>query len=127
MPGNPGTNVSVRYKIESVYGTPVTGAGSEELRLQPGQGLKMDRALIEDPTIRSDGQREMARLGGKTVTGNYPSTLSVGSFNTWIAALFRNTFVATSVKFTCDGGAAHTSLAVTAQNTLTLVGSDSFL
>lgn len=127
MPGQPGTNVSVRYKVESVYGTPVTGAGSEELRIQPGQGLKMDRTLIEDPEVRSDGQRSMARLGSKTVTGTYPDTLSVGTFNTWIAALFRNTFVATSVKFTCDGGAAHTSLAVTGQNTLTLVGSDSFI
>lgn len=127
MPGNPGTNVSVRYKIESVYGTPVTGAGSEELRIQPGQGLKMDRALIEDPTIRSDGQREMARLGYKTVTGTYPSTLSLGTFNTWLGALFRNAFVATTLKFTCDGGAAHTSLAITLQNTLTLVGTDSFL
>lgn len=127
MPGQPGTNVSVRIKAESVYGTPVTGAGSEELRIQPGQGLKMDRALIEDPTIRSDGQREMARLGSKNVSGAYQSTLSVGTFNTLLAALFRNTFVATAVKFTCDGGAAHTSLAVTTQNTLTLVGSDSFL
>jgi hypothetical protein len=127
MPGNPGSNVSVRVKVESVYGTPVTGAGSEELRIQPGQGLKMDRALIEDPTIRSDGQREMARLGYKSVTGTYPATLSLGTFNTFLGALFRNTFVATAVKFTCDGGAAHTSLAVTGQNTLTLVGSDSFI
>src|SRR3954464_15312342 len=122
MPGNPGTNVSVRYKVESVYGTPVTGAGSEELRIQPGQGLKMDRALIEDPEVRSDGQRSMARLGSKSVDGVYPGTLSLQTFNTWMAALFRSTFVATAVKFTCDGGAAHTSLAVTTQNTLTLVG-----
>lgn len=127
MPGNPGTNVSVRYKVESVYGTPVTGAGSEELRIQPGQGLKMDRALIEDPTVRSDGQREMARLGYKTVTGTYPSTLSLGTFNTWLGALFRNTFVATTLKFTCDGGAAHTSLTITLQNTLTLAGTDNFI
>lgn len=127
MPGNPGTNVSVRIKAESVYGTPVIGAGSEELRIQPGQGLKMDRALIEDPTIRSDGQREMARLGSKTVTGSYPATLSVGTFNTLLAALFRNTFVATAVKFTCDGGAAHGTLATTVGNTVTLTGTDSFI
>lgn len=127
MTGNPGTNISVRYKVESVFGTPVTGGSGEELRVQPGQGLAMPRATIEDPTIRSDGQREMARLGSKSVTGTYASTLSVGTFNTLMAALFRNTFVATTLKFTCDGGAAHTSLATTLNNTLTLVGSDSFI
>jgi hypothetical protein len=127
MAGNSGVNVSVRYKVESVYGTPVTGAGSEELRIQPGQGLSMPRTLIEDPAVRSDGQREQARLGYKTVTGTFPSTLSVGTFDTWLAALFRNTFTATAVKFTCDGGAAHTSLAVTTQNTLTLAGTDNFI
>lgn len=127
MTGNPGTNVSVRYKAEVTFGTPVTGGSGEEFRIQPGQGLKMDRALIEDPTVRSDGQREMARLGSKSVTGTYPGTLSVGTFNTLLAALFRNTFAATAVKFTCDGGAAHTSLATTLTNTLTLVGSDSFI
>lgn len=124
--GNPGTNVSVRVKAEVTFGTPVTGAGSEELRIQPGQGLKMDRATIEDPTIRSDGQREQARLGSKSVTGTFPSTLSVGTFNTFLAALFRNTFAATTLKFTCDAGAAHTSLATTTGNTLTLVGTDTF-
>jgi hypothetical protein len=127
MSGQPGKNIQVIYKVEPVPGTPVTGGGGEMFRIHAGQGLKMDRALIEDPEVRKDGQRSMARLGTKSVTGTYSGTLSVGTFNTLLAALFRNTFVATAVKFTCDGGAAHTSLATTLGNTLTLAGTDNFI
>lgn len=127
MSGQPGRNISVRYKVESVFGTPVTGAGAEELRIQPGQGLKYERGTIEDPEVRKDGQRSMMRLGSAKVAGTFPGTLSVGTFNTFLAALFRNTFAATAVKFTCDGLAAHTSLATTTGNTLTLAGTDNFI
>jgi hypothetical protein len=127
MPGNVGKNIQVLYKVESVYGTPVTGAGGEQFRLQAGSGLNMPRTLIEDPEIRSDGQRSQARLGMKSVTGTLPGTLSLGTFNTFIAALFRNTFTADTAAVTCTGAGAFVSLATTVGNTLTLVGSGSFL
>lgn len=127
MSGQPGTNVSVRYKVESAFGTPVTGGSGEEFRYHSGSGLSMTRTLIEDPEVRSDGQRSMPRLGSKDVSGSYGGTLSVGSFNTLLAALFRNTFAAGATLLTCDNGAVYTSLAVTTQNTLTLVGSGSFI
>src|SRR5580765_3713372 len=123
MPGNVGKNVVVAYKVESVFGTPVTGAGAEQLRIQAGAGLSMPRTLIEDPEVRSDGQRSMARLGMKSVTGSYIGTLSVGTFNTFLAALFRSTFTADTVALTCTGAGAFVSLATTTQNTLTLIGS----
>ena len=128
MSGQPGKNVSVRYKVESSFGSGASGGSGEVFRIQSGTGgLTMARALIEDPEVRKDGQRSMARLGSRSVSGSYPGTLSVGTFNTWLAALFRNTWAATAVKFTCDGGAAHTSLATTLGNTLTLVGTDDFI
>lgn len=127
MPGNVGKNVVVAYKAEPVYGIPVIGAGGEQFRIQAGQGLNMSRALIEDPEVRNDGQVSMARLGMKGVGGNYPGTLSLGTFNTWIAALFRNTFTADTIALTCTGAGAFVSLATTLGNTLTLVGSGSFL
>jgi hypothetical protein len=127
MPGNVGKNVVVAYKVEGTFGTPVTGAGAEQFRFQPGQGLNMGRALIEDPEVRSDGQRSMARLGMKSVTGGYAGTLSLGTFNTFIAALFRNTFTADVAAVTCTGAGAFVSLATTLGNTLTLVGTGSFL
>lgn len=127
MSGQPGKNIQVMYKVESVWGTPVTGAGSELFRIHQGQGLTMTRGLIEDPEVRKDGMESMPRLGPKTVTGSYPGTLSVGTFNTLLGALFRHAWAATAVKFTCDGGVAHTSLATSGANTLTLAGTDSFI
>ncbi len=127
MAGNPGKNVSIRHKVESAFGTPVTGGSGEELRWHAGTGLALERTLIEDPTVRGDGQEEMPRLGSKRVRGSYKGSLSVGTFNTWIAALFRNTFAAAATLLTCDNGATYTSLAVTNQNTLTLVGSGTFV
>lgn len=127
MPGQPGTDVQVIYKIEGTPGTPVVGAGGEMFRIQPGQGLSMQRALIEDPEVRTDGQRSMARLGMRSVAGTYPGTLSVGTFDTFIAALFRNAWTADAIALTCTGAGAFVSLATTTFNTLTLIGSGSFL
>lgn len=127
MPGNPGTNVSVRYKVEGAFGGGGSGGGAEEFRIHAGAGLAQSRGLIEDPEIRDDGQRSMARLGGRSVSGMYPGTLSVGTFNTLLAALFRNTWAADVVALTCTGAGAFVSLATTGGNTLTLVGSGSFL
>src|SRR3989304_6161334 len=98
MSGQPGKNVIVAYKVESVFGTAVSGGSAEKFRIQPGAGLVMTRQLIEDNEVRTDGQRSMARLGSKAVSGSYTGTLSVGTFNTFMAALFRNTFAATAVK-----------------------------
>jgi len=127
MAGNPGMDVEVRYKVESVYGTPVTGAGGEMLRCHAGSGLSMARSPIEDPEIRSDRMESMMRLGGKSVAGTYPGTLSVGTFNTFLGALFRHAWAAAAPAITCDAGAVYTSLATTVTNTLTLVGTGSFL
>ncbi len=126
MSGQPAKNVVVAYKVEAVFGTPVSGAGAERLRIHEGAGLEFTRGWIDDPEVRADGMESMGRLGGKAVGGGYPGSLSVGTFNTPLGALFRHAWAATALKFTCDGGAAHTSLATTA-NTVTLVGTDSFI
>lgn len=125
--GNPGKEVAVMYKVESAFGTPVTGAGAEQFRIHSGSGLTMARSLIEDPEVRRDGMESMPRLGPKTVNGTYPGTLSVGTFNTFLGALFRHAWAADVTAVTCDGGAVYTSLATTVTNTLTLVGTGSFL
>lgn len=126
--GNVGKNVSVRYKVQPTAGTPITGGSGEEFRFHDGAGgLNAGRGTIEDPESRNDGMTSMARQGSERVTGGYPGTLSVGTFNTLIAALFRAPWTASAVALTCDAGATYTSLAVTNQNTLTLVGSGSFL
>ena len=124
--GQPGKNVIVSHKVEAAFGTEsATGAGAEAIRIHAGGGLTVGRGLIEDPEVRRDGQRSMARLGMKEVTGGYAGTLSVGTWNTFLQYLFRRAWAATALKFTCDGFAAHTSLATTA-NTVTVAGTDTF-
>lgn len=127
MTGQPGKNLQVNYKVESVFGTPVTGGSGERFRCHAGNGLAMARGQIEDPEVRADGMESMVRLGAASVAGSYPGTLSVGTFNTFLAALWRHAFVAATTAITCDAGGTYTSLAVTLTNTLTLVGSGSFL
>lgn len=125
--GQPGKNVQIIYKVEAAYGTKVAAAAPNEVfRPHPGPSFSMDRAWIADPEVRRDGMESMGRLGFKKLANPYAGTLSVGTFDTWLAALFRHAWAATALKFTCDGGAAHTSLATTA-NTVTLVGTDSFI
>jgi hypothetical protein len=103
--GNVGKNVSIRYKVESTFGTPVTGGSGEEFRFHEGApGLAFTRGLVEDPESRNDGQRSQMRLGSHKVGGSLPGTLSVGTFNTLLGALFRNTFTAAATLLTCDGG-----------------------
>lgn len=126
MPGNPGRNISVRYKVESTFGTAVSGGSGEELRIHPGGKLNYTRDLIEDPEVRDDGMTSTPRLGPAKVEGRYPGTLSLGTFNTWIAALFRNAVTA-DVTATYNNGAALTSLQVTGTNTLVSVGTTTFL
>lgn len=128
MSGQPGKNVVVAYKTEGgTFGTPVSGAGAESFRIQPGQGLVHSRPTIVDPEVRRDGMTPMVRLGAHAVAGAYPGTLSVGTFNTFLGALFRHAWVADSLLLTCTGAGAYVSLATTTANTLTLVGTGNFL
>lgn len=120
--GQPGNLVSVRAKVESVFGTPVSGASAEVFRIQPGQGLTHSRTLVEDPEVRRDGQRAMARFGSVNVGGSYPATLSVGSFDTFWQALFGSTWAAAAA-ITVNNGASLTSFEVTDDHTVAFVGS----
>lgn len=124
--GQPGNLVSVRCKVESAFGTAVSGASAEVLRIQPGQGLTHSRVLVEDPEVRRDGQRGMARFGSVNVGGSYPATLSVGSLDTFWQALFGSTWVA-AVPITVDGGGANTNFIVVDDHTVTFTGSASLI
>lgn len=125
MSGQPGVNVQVIYKAET-FGTPQTGAGGEMFRIQPGAGLTLNRTVIRDPEVRKDGMTSMVRLGSKSVSGSYPGTLSVGTFNTFLGALFRHAWAADTT-VTYDNGAAHTSVEVTTASRLVTVGTGSLI
>jgi hypothetical protein len=122
------SNISVRLVRETTTGTAalVGATPCHVLRLTASPGLELKRAQIQSQELRDDGQRTLGRLGHKTVEGSYNGELTVGGATDMIAeAIMRSTWVASALKFTCDAGAAHTSLAFTA-NTATLAGTDTF-
>lgn len=92
-----GRNVRVAYRVESVFGTAPGATGATQFRATPSSGLKLARAPINSSEIRSDGQSEIARLGSRSVSGNYIGELSMGTFNALFEAVLRGTFVGTAL------------------------------
>lgn len=118
-----GSNYNVNLKVEVTEGTAATGGGStgERLRTLASPGLKLSRGLIRSAEKRNDGNKSIARLGGKSVAGSYAAELSVGSFDTLLEALMRSTWVAPATT-TFNNGAALTSITVNSTSQLTFAG-----
>lgn len=94
MPHQTGHNVLVSYKAESVFNTPVNGAGATQFRPNAGGKLVLNREWIRSNEVRADGKTAQGRLGTKSVVGSYPADASVGTFDPLLEAIFRGTFVA---------------------------------
>ena len=124
-------NVLCALAVEAA-GTPGTAAlagaaDAKLLRIIDSPGLTLNRGQIKSAEKRDDGLETLGRLGGKSVTGSYNTEVTVGGAQDVLyQALMRSTWVAASAALTCDAGAAWTSLAAAA-NTLTLVGTGSFI
>lgn len=92
MPNQSGQNVVIAYKAQSGLGTPATGAGGLQLRILPGSpGLQKQHAVIENQSVRSDGQTSLGRHGMASVPGSHKAYLAVGELDTLIAAVLRST------------------------------------
>ena len=89
-----GQNVIVAYKVQSTAGTAPDATGGKRVRLNQSPGLSMTRALIESNEIRGDMLTAMARLGHRSVGGGYNGDLSIGSWDDWLEAAVRATWVA---------------------------------
>jgi hypothetical protein len=92
-------NVKVVIAPESAAGTAaVTGATTARvIRITDSPGLELRRALVESNEKRDDGNRAMARLGGKMVDGSYNLELSVGGALTLLTKGIMRSAYATSV------------------------------
>jgi hypothetical protein len=92
-------NVKVVIAPESAAGTAaVTGATTARvIRITDSPGLELRRALVESNEKRDDGNRAMARLGGKMVDGSYNLELSVGGALTLLTEGIMRSAYATSV------------------------------
>lgn len=89
-----GKNLEVSFGVEPTFNAAAPTTGATRFRLNSGAGLKFARTVINPGEVRSDGQTAMARMGGRSVTGTYPTDISVGSFDDLIAAVLRGTWVA---------------------------------
>jgi hypothetical protein len=129
MATNTADGYVVNFKVESVEGTAASGGAStgERLRTLASPGLRLVRGQAQSQEVRNDANAGRVRLTGKRVEGSFNMELSQGSFDTWLEALLRSTWVAADPAITCNNGAAFTSFTITNQNTLTLAGTGSFL
>lgn len=95
MPEQTGQNVLVAYKEESTFNTPPSPVtGGRRLRLNPTPGLSLAAPTILPGELRADLLTPIARLGSRSVGGNYLCDMSVSSFDEIFEAVMRSTFVA---------------------------------
>lgn len=83
--------IEVAYKEQSVMGTPETGSGGLGFRANSG-GLNLTKDPINSNENRRDGQRTRGRHGSRSVSGQYTGNLSVGTFDSLIAAMLWGAF-----------------------------------
>jgi hypothetical protein len=121
MPSQTGKNLVVAFRVEATYNTAPGTGSAEQLRLFASPGMRLDRALIENGEIRSDGLTSMARLGSRQAPGSYSGPFAVDAYDTILEAIMRSTWVAAAA-VTFDNGAALTSLTVNSASQVTFAG-----
>jgi hypothetical protein len=99
MPTNQtAANVKVVIAPETTAGTiaAATVTTARVMRITDSQGLELRRGMIESNEKRDDGNRAMARLGGKMVDGSYNLELTVGGALTVLTEAIMRAAYATS-------------------------------
>lgn len=127
MPFQTGKGVRVSAKVESAFNTAPGDTGAFQLRLTDSPGMNLTKAVINSAEVRSDGLSTIGRHGSRSAPGTYNGELSVGTFDTFLEAVMRSTWVAADAAITVDNGAAFTSFEVTDASTIVLAGTGSFL
>lgn len=86
-------NVRVVVNREDEVGVKATATGATVMRYISSQGLELKRANIQSQEKRPDGLTPMGRLGGKSVTGDFMSELSMGGvLDILLEAVMRSTW-----------------------------------
>jgi hypothetical protein len=111
MPHQGGRNIIVSYAEEVTFGVAADDSTGKVFRINGG-GLNLAKAPIRSNENRRDGQMTRGRHGSRSVAGQYPVDLSLGSFDDFIEAVFRGTFdtelVLTEADFTSITTGANT-------------------
>lgn len=114
------SNAYVAYKVQSALGTQATGAGGTVLRQTGGSGANLTKAATESNEVRRDGMRIRGRHGTQKTAGAWTGEASLGSHETVLEAVMRDTWDAAALALTQSD---FTSLAI-ASNVVTLGSGD---
>lgn len=122
------SNALMAYKVQSVQGTQVSGAGGTQLRQADGSaGIKLTKAVTESNEVRADGMRSRGRHGIQKTTGSWHHQMSIGSCEPIIEAIIRDTWgtgdLAITQATTFGGSAAATSVTTTTSTIVAAAGS----
>lgn len=93
MPIQSAVRTKVVYKVESVLGTPPSASGAQSLR-RVTSSLGLTKDAFTSNEVRSDMQIADVRHGGRSVRGGIEGELSVQTYDDWLAALVRGSWVA---------------------------------
>lgn len=119
-----GHNIIVAYKVEATLNTAPGATSAEQLRLTPSPGLSLRKELVRSAEMRSDLMTAVPRHGSRHVEGSYSGELSVGSFDTLLAAIARATIVSATTLTQASASLASISFTTnTVQATTTSTGS----
>lgn len=119
-------NVKIAFKAQSGLAAPASGSGATGLKVNPTQGMTLNKAIIANPTIRFDGQTSLGRHGSRNSGLSYKLPLSVGTLDSLIEAVLRGTITATfdiTQASVLGGSAAITSITTTATTIVGAAGS----
>lgn len=115
-----GRKISVFYKAESTFNSLPGATGGSAFRANGGS-ISMTKASIDSNENRSDGMMTRGRHGSRSVSGNYPADLSLGTFDELIEAVFRGTYVASATITDATAELSSATISV-ASNTVTFSG-----
>ena len=93
-------NAYVAYKAQSALGSQASGSGASILRTAGGGGIKLSKAAVESNEIRRDGMRSRGRHGTQKIAAEYNGELSIGSHETIIEAVCRDTWSSADLTLT---------------------------
>lgn len=87
-------NVTLAYKAETTFGVAPTGDSGGQLIRRVSSSLALTKDAITSNEVRADQQISDIRHGTRRVGGGIESELSTETYDDWLEALLRGTWVA---------------------------------
>jgi hypothetical protein len=106
------SNGYVAYKVQSALGTQASGSGGTILRQAGGAGANLTKAATQSNEVRRDGMQIRGRHGTQKTTGAWTAEASLGSHETIIEAIMRDTWDASALVVTEATSGGPTSVTI---------------